>query len=213
MMKNKPKEPALRYIQLPLSEEYQDEIADFTPEESQIFLMLLYYCGTRPNGGRIENAKNWTKEQWLKKVRINNAPEERPNCWHYEGEALIFDLYPVEGEEKALKRRRENAEKGKKSAEMRRAKSAAMAGTTVEATVEAAVETTVEAAVGTTVEAAVDIDRDKVRDIYPLKGDISRELAPGHADAAGAALEEQPLTPEEQEAFFRELREELKADQ
>lgn len=85
-----------------------DEIADnYTEEQFWIAIHLLSYCARYPaNLGRIPGARNWTREQWLRKCNIRQAlTEEIPGAFTWEKNDLILNPTLAEKLTSAIERR------------------------------------------------------------------------------------------------------------
>lgn len=85
---------ALDYLVLPLPA-LRAVTAGLPHETLGILLQLLIRCSLELNSGRIDNAAATT-----------TAPScNIPGIWHWEGETLVLDCYPVEYEQKVISKR------------------------------------------------------------------------------------------------------------
>ena len=87
--------------------------------------MLAFYCiRTAPNQGKIENARELLEDKRTarthgfktnhRKILLNTSFV--PGLWHWEGSAIVSELYPIAEETAQLAR----SEGGKASAEKRK---------------------------------------------------------------------------------------------
>ena len=117
------KKQLLWYLKILLTQlQFFDKASD---AEGMAALMLAFYCiRTAPNQGKIENARELLEDKRTarthgfktnhRKILLNTSFV--PGLWHWEGSAIVSELYPIAEETAQLAR----SEGGKASAEKRR---------------------------------------------------------------------------------------------
>ena len=117
------KKQLLWYLKILLTQlQFFDKASD---AEGMAALMLAFYCiRTAPNRGKIENARELLEDKRTarthgfktnhRKILLNTSFV--PGLWHWEGSAIVSELYPIAEETAQLAR----SEGGKASAEKRK---------------------------------------------------------------------------------------------
>ena len=117
------KKQLLWYLKILLTQlPFFDKASD---AEGMAALMLAFYCiRTAPNQGKIENARELLEDKRTarthgfktnhRKILLNTSFV--PGLWHWEGSAIVSELYPIAEETAQLAR----SEGGKASAEKRK---------------------------------------------------------------------------------------------
>lgn len=105
----------LAFIKLPTYGETLDRILDANAKSRGVLLTLMIYCAKHPAGGIIHGMKGWGGAKYRREgLTPKDVKEDCPGLWHWQGEDLIVDAYPTEGEQKALETREARAASGRK---------------------------------------------------------------------------------------------------
>ena len=93
----------------------EDFAANFAAKDLGVGLLLAMYCGEKCNGGRINGAKKWTKNEWL--LRVHVAEKLSRSCeglWRWEGEDLVVECYDEVLEKRMVAKREAQRAKARK---------------------------------------------------------------------------------------------------
>lgn len=116
--KMKPKKKALEYIAVELEKKDLLFRTRHTPQLFSIGMRVCIYCGERCNGGKIQNARALLESPDKARIAVLfslDADEVRqvltdaPDFWHWKGDTLHVDLYPLMYEKKTLEHRARQA--------------------------------------------------------------------------------------------------------
>ena len=112
--KMKPKKKALEFIAVEMEKKDLLFTTRHNPEWFSIGMRACIYCGQRCNGGKIPNAREIFESPDTARVTAMfyiDADEARqvlndaPGFWHWKGDTLHIDLYPLMYEKKLLEYR------------------------------------------------------------------------------------------------------------
>ena len=110
-MNNKKNKKALDYIAVELEKEELLFSTRDKPELFSIGMRICIYCGKRCNGGKIQNARgifeSTDKAQIIAMFKVDadeslQVLDDAPGFWHWKGDTLHVDLYPLMYEKKTL---------------------------------------------------------------------------------------------------------------
>lgn len=101
----------LVFLKLSTTPSGYEDLLDLDPVKRGILFTLLYYLALHPAEGVIPGIKGWSQVKLLRALGMTECPEECPGYWHYNGNDLIVDVYPV-AEERSLQQQRAAGKKG-----------------------------------------------------------------------------------------------------
>lgn len=101
----------LCFLKLPTTPDGYDMLLEADELERGQLLTMLYWLALHPNAGRISDIRNWSSSRLYRAFGWAEPPAEVPGLWHYDGDDLIVDVYPVEAEQ-ALQMQREAGRQG-----------------------------------------------------------------------------------------------------
>ena len=110
-VKMKPKKKALEFIAVEMEKKDLLFATRHKPELFSIGMRACIYCGQRCNGGKIPNAREIFESTDTARVTAmfyidaNEARQvlkDEPGFWHWKGDTLHIDLYPLMYEKKTL---------------------------------------------------------------------------------------------------------------
>lgn len=117
-----PQHKPLDYIAVELTKKQLLFTSRSKPELASIALRLSIYCGTLCNGGKIFNAREIIespdKDNIIATFAVDAKEAERlledaSGFWHWKGDTLVVDFYPLMYEHATLEHRRKQSERKK----------------------------------------------------------------------------------------------------
>lgn len=112
--KMKQKKKALDYIAVELEKKDLLFSTRTQPELFSIGMRVCIYCGERCNGGKIQNARALLESPDKTRIavlftldsdEVRRVLTDAPGFWHWRGDTLHVDLYPLMYEKKTLEYR------------------------------------------------------------------------------------------------------------
>ena len=117
-VKMKPKKKALEFIAVEMEKKDLLFATRHKPELFSIGMRACIYCGQRCNGGKIPNAREIFESTDTARVtamfyidadEARQVLKDEPGFWHWKGDTLHIDLYPLMYEKKTLEFRAKQA--------------------------------------------------------------------------------------------------------
>jgi hypothetical protein len=76
------------------------------PIDRATWLMLLHFCCTQENGGRIQGCQDWGDRRWQQICRVTHREVGRScELWNWDGKDLVVSFYPEKKEREVQAKR------------------------------------------------------------------------------------------------------------
>jgi hypothetical protein len=87
-----------------------DVMLEVEPADGWTWVLLQSYCMAQENSGRIKDASKWTDRAWMRSVMVErSAVQKECPLWHWDGNDLLIEFYPLDAETAVKKKRRGGA--------------------------------------------------------------------------------------------------------